>query len=178
MRRIAVIGNAGGGKSVLSRQLGGALGLPVHSLDDLQWAPGWTPVADRRVAAAHAEWLRGPGWIIDGWGSWELIEARFDAADTIVIIDLPFRVHVRWVLKRQAAAMLGLSPHWPPPGCAAGPVTRRLLELMRDVDERMLPRLRTLAAEPRFAGRVVHLRSPAELRAWRGRVVGDAGPAS
>lgn len=41
MRRIAVIGNAGGGKSTLSRLLGDALALPVHHVDSIQYRPGW-----------------------------------------------------------------------------------------------------------------------------------------
>ena len=37
MSRIAIIGNAGGGKSLLARHLGQSLGLPFHAIDDLRW---------------------------------------------------------------------------------------------------------------------------------------------
>jgi adenylate kinase family enzyme len=36
MHRIAIIGNAGGGKSILARRLGAALCLPVYTVDDVQ----------------------------------------------------------------------------------------------------------------------------------------------
>jgi MoxR-like ATPase len=36
MRRVAIIGNAGGGKSTLARTLGAALALPFHEVDLLQ----------------------------------------------------------------------------------------------------------------------------------------------
>jgi hypothetical protein len=62
---------------------------------------------------------------------------------------------------------LGLRRDWPPPGCAALPITRRLLELMRYVHRELRPRLLALVDEPRYRGRVVHLRSPRELRRWR-----------
>jgi hypothetical protein len=167
LHRISIIGNAGGGKSVLARELGRALGLPVHSVDDAQWDPGWMRAPAGRVAAHHAEWLAGERWVIDGWGDWDLIAARFAASDAIVVVDFPLRVHYRWALRRQVEVALGLRRDWPPPGCAALPITRRLLELMRYVHRELRPRLLALVDEPRYRGRVVHLRSPRELRRWR-----------
>ena len=41
MRRLAIIGNAGGGKSGLARQLSAAFDIPLHEIDQLQWSPGW-----------------------------------------------------------------------------------------------------------------------------------------
>jgi hypothetical protein len=167
MRRVAIIGNAGGGKSILARHLGDTLGLPVHVVDDAQWRPGWVPAPPGDVAAAHARWLAAPSWVIDGWGAWPLIEQRFAAADTIVVVDFELAVHYWWALKRQAAATLGLRRDWPPPGCRAWPVTGELLRVMRRVHRELRPRLLALAAEPRFRGRVTHLHSPGELRAFR-----------
>jgi adenylate kinase family enzyme len=166
-RRIAIIGNAGGGKSVLARALAHARGLPLRTIDDVQWRPGWVraPLAD--VAAAHAAWLDEPRWIIDGWGSWDLIERRFDAADTIVVVDFPLRQHFRWALQRQAEVMLGLRSDWPPPGCRAAPVTLELLRVMRRVHRELRPRLLALVARPELRGRVVHLRTTAEYHAFR-----------
>jgi hypothetical protein len=171
-RRIAIIGNAGGGKSVLARQLGEAFGLTPRVIDDVQWRPGWERAPVEAVAAAHAAWLAEPAWIIDGWGSWPLIEERFAAADTIVIVDFPLRVHYRWALKRQVAAVLGLSRGWPPPGCRAWPITLELLRVMRRVDREFRPRLLALAADPRFRARVAHLRSPRALREYRASELG------
>src|SRR5690242_10127984 len=89
MRRIAIIGNAGGGKSTLARRIGEALGLPVHEIDLLQWKPGWVRAALEEFNQVHDQWLAAPAWIIDGWGSWEAITARFDLADTIILVDHP-----------------------------------------------------------------------------------------
>ena len=41
MKRIAIIGCGGSGKTTLATQLGAALGLPVHHLDRLFWRAGW-----------------------------------------------------------------------------------------------------------------------------------------
>jgi adenylate kinase family enzyme len=39
MRKVAVFGNAGGGKSTLSKQLSEIAGLPLYVLDKLQYQP-------------------------------------------------------------------------------------------------------------------------------------------
>ena len=171
-RRIAIIGNAGGGKSVLARTLGGALGLPVHTIDDVQWEAGWTRAPLAKLAAVHAAWLREPAWIIDGWGSWEQIEARFSAADTIVVVDFPLWRHRWWAARRHVASMLGLRRDWPPAGCRALPVTRELWRVMNVVHRELRPRLLAMVAEPRLRDRVVIVRSPAELAAFRRRALG------
>ncbi|MFL5581718.1 MAG: flagellar protein FlaR [Gemmatimonadaceae bacterium] len=169
MQRVAIIGNAGGGKSVLARELGRARGLPVHAIDDVQWRPGWTRTPVELVAAAHASWLEESAWVIDGWGDWTLIAQRFEAADTIVFVDFPLWRHRWWAMKRQAECMLGLRKDWPPPGCRALPVTRRLWSVMTYVHRELRPRLLALAAAPRFAAKVVRIRSPRELAAFRRR---------
>src|SRR5689334_19901031 len=40
MRRVAVFGNAGGGKSTLAKRLAEITGLPFHPLDLIQYKPG------------------------------------------------------------------------------------------------------------------------------------------
>ena len=61
MKKIVVIGNAGGGKSTLALQLSGRLRLPYHSVDKALWLPGWRPVAGQDFARLHAEWISEPG---------------------------------------------------------------------------------------------------------------------
>ena len=40
MKRVAVFGNAGGGKSTLAKRLAKMTGLPLHPLDLIQYKPG------------------------------------------------------------------------------------------------------------------------------------------
>ena len=177
-RRIAIIGNAGGGKSVLARQLGDALGLPVHSVDDAQWLPGWQPARPDDLAALHASWLARPAWIIDGWGPWPLIRARFERADVVVVVDFPLQLHVEWALRRQDEVARGERTDWPPPGCDAAAVTERLLDTMERVDRELRPMLLALASEPAIAPRVRMVRSPGELATLRDTLMTGAGTAS
>ncbi len=50
MTRVAVIGNAAGGKSTLCRQLSHARKLPYFPVDKIQWRPGWhlVPESERQ----------------------------------------------------------------------------------------------------------------------------------
>lgn len=163
MQRIAIIGNAGGGKSVFARRLSMALALPLHVVDDVQWRPGWVQAPPQEIARVHAEWLGGRRWVIDGWGAWNLIEERFAAADAIVLVDFPIALHYWWAAKRQARAALGLHGDWPPPGCRAWPVTLRLARVMWRVHHELRPRLLELLGRPEFRRRLRHVRAPRAL---------------
>lgn len=132
---------------------------------------GWvrTPLDD--VARVHATWLASPGWVIDGWGNWDLMVERFTAADTIVFIDFPLSMHLWWAMKRQVACSIGLRDDWPPKGCKAFPVTFHLLRLMVRIHREIRPRLVALFTEPRFQERTVRILSPQALRQFRQQVL-------
>ena len=51
MERIAVIGNAGGGKSTLARALATRRGLPYVEIDALLWRDGWQPAPEDEYEA-------------------------------------------------------------------------------------------------------------------------------
>jgi adenylate kinase family enzyme len=103
MKRVAIFGNASGGKSTLARRLAGRTRLPLYGVDVMQfWSGG--------EAVPHQEYLKMPAedeWIIDGYGgigpAWE----RFSRADTLVYIDLPLVTHGWRVTKRLIRGLLG-----------------------------------------------------------------------
>jgi adenylate kinase family enzyme len=68
MRRVAVFGNAGGGKSTLARQLAGTTGLPLHVVDKLQFKNGGAAVPLQEYLKLHSDLLTRETWIIDGYG--------------------------------------------------------------------------------------------------------------
>ena len=160
-RRVAIIGNGGGGKSTLARALARSRDLPLHVMDDVQWAPGWVP--DRAaLERAHQEWMAQPEWIVDGWGSWQQLEERFRGADAVVFLDLPLHVHYAGAARRHVAALLGRSEGWPPPGCRVLPVTWLMARTLWRVHHEMRPRLLELLARPGIAERVVVVRTTRE----------------
>lgn len=163
MTRISVIGNAGGGKSTLCRKLSQALDIPLYPVDKMQWKPGWTPASPDDVKTQHDQILAQDRWIIDGWGNWELIEARFRASDTIIFVDHPLVVHYGWALKRQFACLFAPRVDGPE-GCPMLPMTWPLLKMIWNIHFHLRPRLLELVHAYRAEKQVIHIRSPRELR--------------
>jgi adenylate kinase family enzyme len=166
MTRVAIIGNAGGGKSTLARALSTARNLPLYPVDRWQWRPGWEPVPEAEVAAAETSVLTGDRWIIDGFGPWPQIEARFERADAIVFVDLPFWRHLWWATKRQAKSVFAGRPDGPE-GCPMLPVTVRLYRMMWWIHRELRPRLVAAVERQRDRKPIFHLRSPADIARFR-----------
>jgi adenylate kinase family enzyme len=101
MKKVAVFGNAGGGKSTLSRRLAEITGLPLYVLDIIQFRGGiYRPdekdggkFPDEEYLSIHREILSRDEWIIDGYGSLPTVWERISVADTLVYIDLPIMTH-------------------------------------------------------------------------------------
>lgn len=100
MRKVAIIGSGGAGKSTLAEQIGVILNLPVHHLDALFWKPDWELVSKEEQTKVQERLLQKESWICDGNYN-RTMELRFQAADTIIFLDLPRSVCLYRVLKRQ-----------------------------------------------------------------------------
>ena len=74
MKRIALLGPAGAGKSWLGRQLAELLDIPVIHLDRLYWKPGWVATPDAEWQEIQLRELERDSWIADG-----IQEGRIDA---------------------------------------------------------------------------------------------------
>jgi len=83
MKRVAIFGNAGGGKSTLARELAAITGLPLHALDKLRHRPGSGDVPYEEYLQAHTTLVNCDEWIIDGFGCIKSVWGRFEAADTL-----------------------------------------------------------------------------------------------
>lgn len=162
MTRVMVIGNAGGGKSRLSRRLSAVHGLPYHAIDMIQWRPNWVPTPESEFGKCHEAILSKPRWLIDGYGSWPSVERRLEAADTIILVDLPIRVHFWWATKRQIASLF-FGREDGPEGCPMFPVTLRLFRTMWRLHRETRPKLLAAIEARRSLARIIHLRSPRDL---------------
>ena len=172
MRKVAVFGNAGAGKSTLARQLAEITGLPLYPIDAVQFPEGYRP-ADKdggklpheAFLKMHADILRRDQWIIDGFGGAASAWERFSAADTLVYIDLPVLIHYWWVTKRLIKGLFRNPDGWP----ENSPVWSSSLDSYRVVGlchRGLTPKYRQLVADASSSKRVHHLKSPAELKAF------------
>jgi adenylate kinase family enzyme len=162
MKKVAVFGNAGGGKSALAQRLAALTGLPLHVVDMMQYRPGGAKVPHDEFLQAHADILRRDEWIIDGFGNMAIAWERFAAADTLIYVDLPLFIHCRRVTKRLIKGLFADPPGWPEnsPLWSSSVQSYRVLWLChRD----LTPKYRQLVAEGAASKRVHHLRSPGQI---------------
>ena len=57
MKKVAVFGNTGGGKSTLSKRLSEITGLPLYALDKIQYQSGGAEVPDEEYKHTHEKIL-------------------------------------------------------------------------------------------------------------------------
>jgi adenylate kinase family enzyme len=156
MERIAVIGNAGGGKSTLARKLAARGGLPYVEIDSLLWQPGWQLTPAEIYEAEHSRLIAQPSWVIDGLGRLESVTARLSRSSEIVFIDMPLWMHCWLVAERQIAWAKGELEH-PPAGATEMPPTQALFRTIFEVDWDWMPELRRLVEAAEASGTPVHL---------------------
>lgn len=113
MKKVAVFGNTGGGKSTLSKRLSEITGLPLHILDKVKYLPGGIEVPSEDYKRIHQQILETDQWIIDGFGCMETLWVRLDEADSLIFVDLPLQVHFWWVTKRFITGYFNPPAGWP-----------------------------------------------------------------
>lgn len=165
MQRVAVFGNAGGGKSTLAKRLAELTRLPLYPVDRMQWKAGGDPIPHEEYLRAHADLLLQDAWIIDGFGCVESAWQRFARADTLVHVDLPLATHYWWVTKRFIKGLWKAPEGWP----ENSPLWSSTLAGYRAIPlchRKLTPRYRQLVADAAGSKRAHHLRSPAEMTAF------------
>ena len=169
-RRIAIIGNAGTGKSLLAERIGALLGIPPAHLDRLLWTADWQMAGDAEFERLHGELIQRHTWIIDGLGHPSTLGARIEAADAVIVPRYPLWRCYFWALKRE----IGGGGTGRPDGSARAPLGRLVRAIWRNQRDIMPLVDELVASSPR--GQIVRvLRSPRQLPALFGEVEQWAG---
>ena len=113
MKKIAVFGKSGGGKSVFSKRLSESTGVPLFPLDLIEYIDGGDRVPENEFLEKYNEILRKESWIIDGFGTMDTFIERLNHADTLIYIDLPVRLHYWHVTKRFLISLFVKPEGWP-----------------------------------------------------------------
>ncbi len=137
-RRIAIIGNGGGGKSTLAARVARARRIPWREVDRVQFGANWVPTED---VSELRDWALEDEWVIDGFGPWDLLVERFDRADVVVFVDHPLWVHNWLASRRQLDAELGLGRTGGRPDCDLRDMHQRMFETIERVNREIRPRL-------------------------------------
>ncbi|WP_339861823.1 hypothetical protein [Paremcibacter congregatus] len=113
MKKIAVFGKPGSGKSTLSRDLASATGIQLHQLDSILYKKTGEQIDRKAFVEAHENMLSSARWIIDGLGPMALFNKRLEAADTLIYIDLPYVTSYWFVTKRLLKGLVEKPEGWP-----------------------------------------------------------------
>ncbi|MFV8463366.1 adenylate kinase [Vibrio campbellii] len=113
MKKIAVFGKPGSGKSTVSKALAQATGIDLHQLDSLVYKANGEFVDSEVFSHMHERILSSESWIIDGLGPIESFKKRLDTADTLIYIDLPYPMSYWFVTKRLLKGLFVKPEGWP-----------------------------------------------------------------
>lgn len=113
MKKIAVFGKPGSGKSTISKALALATGIELHQLDSIVYKANGELVEREVFDLAHDNIINSESWIIDGFGPLGSFNTRLEAADTLVYIDLPYPISYWFVTKRMLKGLFVKPEGWP-----------------------------------------------------------------
>ncbi len=162
MKKVAVFGNAGAGKSTTSRRLAEITGLPLYVLDTIKFLPGGLETPHEEYLASHSHILARDSWVIDGFGCLKSTWERLAEADTLVYLDLPIAVHFLWVSKRFLKGLFSPPEGWPE-NTPLLKSTWNSYKVLWLCHQKLTPAYRKLVMEARASKQVHHLRSKAEI---------------
>jgi adenylate kinase family enzyme len=169
LRRIAVAGPPGAGKSTLARSLCERLGLPFVEFESFYHAPGWTVRATWQEDVLN--FLEGPEWAIE-WQGEEVREQMIARTQVLVWLDHPRALALTRVVVRTIKRRIGRGPAIAG-GNVEGPLHRFFTDpnhIVKDSWRRhqmMRARVHRVIAEDCHPGLViVRLRGQRQVDAW------------
>lgn len=118
MRKLALIGLSGAGKSTFARWISDYTHIPVYHLDTYYWKQGMVECKPEEFKKVHEQLIMQEQWIIDG-NCMITIRERIQAADTIIYFDFPRLICLWRVVKRRFSTRL--------PKQSVNPLTGKLL---------------------------------------------------
>ena len=165
LNRIVIVGNAGAGKTVLSRGLARLYGLPLTHVDSIQFLSGMKIRPHAESIQMLSEIQARPQWIIEGYGPLDIIEKRFQSADAVIFIDLPLWRHYWWSTKRQVSNSWSRREELPE-GCDEFSFiqTKKLYRTIWKMHHQMRPELLKIFARSNLKCKMVHIRSYADWK--------------
>lgn len=158
MKKVAIFGNTGGGKSTLAKELAKITNLPLITIDKVMYKPGGEQIPHAEFLTVHSDLISRSEWIIDGYGCVPSAWERFAVADTLIYVDLPLYVHYFWVTKRFLKGIFVNPEGWP----ERSPIFRSTMTSYRVAwlcHRKLTPRYRKFVSESTDKKSVFHLTS-------------------
>ncbi|WP_411132986.1 topology modulation protein [Streptomyces sp. C10] len=100
MKKVAIVGCGGSGKSDLARKLAKILDAPVTHLDAAFYDDEWNALPMEKFAEVQRGLVAQPTWIIDGNYN-STLQIRLEACDTVVLMDVSTPAALWGIFSRQ-----------------------------------------------------------------------------
>ena len=161
LRRIAIIGATGAGKTMLARRLATIVPARLVHADSYIWGPNWALRDRARAEAELRSVLRAQDdWIAEGYLNYAARE-MLELADLVIYLDysrprLLLNNVARWLRHRRRRR----------PELAEGCEERLDLARLREIATADLRRLNEAALQAHPPRRLVRIRSPRRLRGY------------
>jgi len=155
--KVLVTGNAGSGKSTLSKKLAAASGLPWYGLDAIVWQERWRKTPGHMKKQRLDRLIAQPDWVIDGVSS-ELQAA----ADVIIFLDVPRRVCFWRVMRRNYRYLFSSRPGLPA-NCPEILILPRLIKIIWRFPSAVRPKILAEKAR-RNKQQFIHIATKTDLQ--------------
>lgn len=164
-QKIAIIGNAGSGKTTLGRQLARKTQLPLTPVDSIQFLGGMKIRPHAESISLLLKIQEGPRWIIDGYGPLDILEKRLQSADQIILLDPPLWRNYLWATKRQIKSLWSPRAELPE-GCfeATWAQTWKLYKTLWRVHRQMRPELLRILQRENLRDKVIWVQNLGDLK--------------
>lgn len=161
MKKIAIIGLPGSGKSTFALKLSKRLEIPLFHLDKYFFVADWKERPSEEFLQMQEKLVQEDSWIIDG-NALQSLEVRFAKADAVLYFRLPRLLCLWRIFKRR----LSKDPHISDraEGCPET-VRFRLICYLWGFDRRVRPLLEKLQ-EKYPAVPFVECKSDQQIEAW------------
>lgn len=159
--KVAIIGNAGSGKSTLGLKLHEILGIPLYHLDQYFWKPNWQEPDPDEFEKIHNYLCDKSEWIIEGVAI-RILEYRIKKADVIIFLDIPTYLCLMRVLKR-AFTCFGKVYFSSAKGCPERGPDLKFLKFIWNFNHERKPRIITLLQKYKDQKKIFTIQNAAEL---------------
>lgn len=165
MKKVAVLGCGGSGKSHVARILGKALDAPVTHLDAVYYDRDWNELPMPEFEARQRALVAEPTWVIDGNYN-STLPVRLRRCDTVIFLDLPGTTCLWGAVWRQIR-------HGTSQNAATGEYNRLHLGVLRYIcayRRKMRPKVLANIEDHAQHATIVTLTSRRQVRHWLSEV--------
>ncbi len=99
IKRIAILGGPGTGKSTLAKNLGKELNLPIYHLDGINFLENWKEVGKEKRDKIILEKASQDKWIIEGTYK-KTLKFRLERCDIAIFLDYSTFAKIKGIVKR------------------------------------------------------------------------------